>query len=599
MTTDNLLVLGILFVAILLFVSEKLRVDVVAMIVLAALVVAGLVTVEEAFSGFASPAVIVVWAVFIVSGGLTRSGVADLIARQVMRLAGRSQLRLTMLIMVAVGFMSAFMSNVGAAAILLPAVMSVARETDVPPSKLLIPLAWASLLGGNVTMIGTPPNILASSILEGYGGIEPFTFFDFVPMGIVALVAGILYLALVGRRLLPGRTPGGGLADSYPVQEYLTEARVTIDSPLIGKTVQEADLEGRHGLNVIHVHLCCQEGETVPAMTEHRLEPGDELHLEATADAILAAGQTLGLRPVPDRPIQPWEPEPERSAFELAEVVLAPSSSLRRKTLRQIDFRSRFGLAVLAIRHRGETLFERLADVPLDCGDSLLLQGPVETINLLRQEGDFLLLEMPPLETRRTRKAPVAVAILLGVLIVTAAGWLHVSAAMFIGALLMVLSGTLTMDEAYRSIDWQSVFLIAGMLPLGLAMQTTGTAQLLADQIVALVGDWGPLAVMMGIYLVTGLLTEVISNAAAAVLAVPIAIDAALSLGANPHAFVMATVIAASTSFLMPIGHQVNVLVFGPGGYRFADYAKVGIWLNLLLFILTALVLPLIWPLTG
>ncbi|NIV36358.1 MAG: hypothetical protein GWN58_45025 [Anaerolineae bacterium] len=597
MTIDNLLVLGILSVAILLFVSEKLRVDVVAMIVLAALVVTGLVTVEEAFSGFASPAVIVVWAVFIVSAGLTRSGVADLIARQVMRLAGRSQLRLTVLIMVAVGIMSAFMSNVGAAAILLPAVMSVARKTDTPPSRLLIPLAWASLLGGNMTMIGTPPNILASSILESYGGIEPFTFFDFVPMGVVALVAGILFLALVGRRLLPGRAPGGALVDSYPVQEYLTEARVEGDSPLIGKTVQEADLERRHGLNVIHVHLCCQDGETVPATTEHRLEPGDELHLEATAGAILEAGQTLGLRPVPDRPIQPWKPEPERSAFELAEVVLAPTSGFRRKTLRQIDFRSRFGLAVLAIRHRGETLFERLGDVPLDCGDSLLLQGPVETVNLLRQEDDFLLLEMPSIETRRTRKAPLAVAILLGVLAVAAAGWLHVSAAMFIGALLMVLSGTLTMDEAYDSIDWQSVFLIAGMLPLGLAMQSTGTAQWLADQIVALVGGWGPRAVMMGIYLATALLTEVISNAAAAVLAVPIAIDAALSLGANPHSFVMATVIAASTSFLMPIGHQVNVLVYGPGGYRFADYAKVGVWLNLLLFILTALVLPLIWPL--
>ena len=598
MTIDNILVLGILAVSILLFVSERLRVDVVAMVVLVALVVTGLVTVEEAFSGFASPAVIVVWAVFIVSAGLTRSGVADLIARQVLRLAGHSQLRLVALVMVAVGLMSAFMSNVGAAAILLPAVMSVARTTDIPPSKLLIPLAWASLLGGNVTMIGTPPNILASSILESYGDIEPFAFLDFAPMGIVVLAAGILYMVLVGRRLLPERTPGGGLVDSYPVQEYLTETRVADDSPLVGKTVQEADLERRHGLSVIHVHLCCQEGETVSATTEHRLQPGDELHLEATANAILDATQTLGLTPVPDRPIQCWEPEPERSAFELAEVVLAPSSDLRCKTLQEIDFRCRFGLAVLAIRHQGETFFERLGEVSIDLGDSMLLQGPVDKINLLRHEQDFLLLDMPPLETRRTEKAPVAVAILLGVLAVVAVGWLHVSAAMFIGALLMVMSGTLSMDEAYRSIDWKSVFLIAGMLPLGLAMQSTGTAQLLADQIVALVGDWGPLAVMMGIYLVTGLLTEVISNAAAAVLAVPIAIDAALSLGASPHAFVMATVIAASTSFLMPIGHQVNVLVFGPGGYRFADYTRVGAWLNLILFILTALILPLIWPLT-
>jgi di/tricarboxylate transporter len=561
-------------------------------------VVTGLVTVEEAFSGFASPAVITVWAVFIVSGGLTRSGVADLIARQVVRLAGRNQLRLTVLIMVTVGIMSAFMNNIGAVAILLPAVMSVARETDIPPSKLLIPLAWASLLGGNMTMIGTPPNILASSILESYGDIEPFSFFDFTPMGIVVLTAGILYIALLGRRLLPRRTAGGGLADSYPVQAYLTEARVADDSPLIGKTVREADLESQHGLNVIHIHLCCQEGETVSAMTAHRLEPGDELHLEATADAILAASQTLGLAPVPDRAIQPWEPEPERAAFELAEVVLAPSSRFRGQTLRQMDFRSRFGLAVLAIRHEGRTLFARLGDVSLDFGDSLLLQGSVDKINLLRRERDFLLLDMPPLEMRRTRKAPVSVAILLGVLVVVAAGWLHVSAAMFIGALLMVLSGTLTMDEAYRSIEWKSVFLIAGMLPLGLAMENTGTAQLLADQIVALVGNWGPLAVMMGIYLMTGLLTEVMSNAAATVLAVPIAIDAARSLGANPQAFVMAIVIAASTSFLMPIGHQVNVLVFGPGGYRFADFARVGVWLNLILFILTALILPLIWPLT-
>jgi di/tricarboxylate transporter len=597
-TIENLVVLGILAVAVVLFVSEKLRVDVVAMMVLVALVLTGLVTVEEAFSGFASPAVITVWAVFIVSGGLTRSGVADLIARRVVQLAGRSQLRLTVLIMLAVGVMSAFMNNIGAVAILLPAVMSVARETDIPPSKLLIPLAWASLLGGNMTMIGTPPNILASSILESYANIEPFRFFDFTPMGLVVLGAGILYMVLVGRHLLPKRSPGGDLADSYPVQEYLTEARVAGDSPLMGKTVREADLENRYGLNVIHIHLCCQEGETVSAMTDHRLQEGDELHLEATADAILAASQTLGLVPVPDRPIQPWEPEPERSAFELAEVVLAPSSSLRGKTLRQIDFRSRFGLAVLAIRHQGETLFARLGDVALDFGDSLLIQGPVDKINLLRHEREFLLLDMPPLEMRRTQKAPVSIAILLGVLVVVTAGWLHVSAAMFIGALLMVLSGTLTMDEAYRSIEWKSVFLIAGMLPLGLAMENTGTARLLADQIVGLVGNWGPLAVMMGIFVMTGLLTEVMSNAAATVLAVPIAIDAALGLGADPHAFVMAIVIAASTSFLMPIGHQVNVLVFGPGGYRFSDYTKVGVWLNVILFILTALILPLIWPLT-
>jgi di/tricarboxylate transporter len=497
MTIDNILVLGILAGAVVLFVSEKLRVDVVAMIVLVALVLTRLVTVEEGFSGFSSPAVITVWAVFIVSGGLTRSGVADMIARQVVRLAGRSQLRLTVLIMLAVGVMSAFMNNIGAVAILLPAVMSIARETDIPPSKLLIPLAWASLLGGNMTMIGTPPNILASSILESYGSIEPFSFFDFTPMGVVVLAAGVLYMVLVGRHLLPKRTSGGELTDSYQVQQYLTEVRVADDSPLVGKTVREADLGNRHSLNAIQFRLCCQEGETVSAVSDHRLEAGDELHLEAPAEAILSANEALGLVPVPDRPIQPWEPEPERSVFELAEVVLSLTSSLRGKTLRQIDFRSRFGLAVLAIRQLGETLFSRLSDVQLDFGDSLLIRGAVDKINLLRSDRDFLLLDMPPLETRRTQKAPVSIAILLGVLVAVTAGWLHVSAAMFIGALLMVLTGTLTMDEAYRSIEWKSVFLIAGMLPLGLAMENTGTARLLADQITGLLGDQGPLAVMM------------------------------------------------------------------------------------------------------
>jgi di/tricarboxylate transporter len=572
-------------------------VDVVAMIVLAALVLAGLVTIEEAFSGFASPAVITVWAVFIVSRGLTRSGVADSIARLVLRLAGQNSARLTVIIMLGVGLMSAFMNNIGAVAILLPAVVSVARKTNTPPSKLLIPLAWASLMGGNMTMIGTPPNILASGILESYGGLEPFQFFDFMPMGIAILITGVIYMLFVGRRLLPERTTGGDLPQSYQIQEFLTEVRVLDGSPLIGKTVKEADLDNRYGLNVIHIHLCCQDNETASPTSDHWLEVGDELHIEAKPNAILEAEQVLKLQPVPDREIQSWESEPSRIAFELAEVVLAPTSALRGKTFSEIDFRSRFGLSVLALRHQNRTLFSRLGDVPLNFGDSLLVQGPVENINRLRSNRNFLILDMPKPEIRRLKKAPIAILILLGVLLVVSTSLLQVSIAMFIGALLMVLSGTLTMDEAYQSIEWKAVFLIAGMLPLGLAMENSGTAQLIAEQIINLIGDWGAIAVMMGIFIMTGLLTEVMSNAAATVLAVPIAIDAALSMDANPHTFVMAIVIAASTSFLMPIGHQVNVLVYGPGGYQFFDYTKVGVWLNLLLLILTALLLPIIWPL--
>ncbi|MBN2044587.1 MAG: SLC13 family permease [Anaerolineales bacterium] len=597
MSIENILILSILAGAIILFVSEKLRVDVVAMIVLAALVLTGLVNIEEAFSGFASPAVITVWAVFMISGGLTRSGVADSIARFIVQIAGKNSARLTVIIMIGVGFMSAFMNNIGAVAILLPAVVSVARETNTAPSKLLIPLAWASLLGGNMTMIGTPPNILASGILETYGGLEPFKFFDFMPMGIAVLMVGTFYMLFIGRHLLPENSTGNVLTQNYQIQEYLTELRVLSGSPLIGKTVKEADLDNRYGLNVIHIHLCCQDSETASPTSEHRLEAGDELHVEGNPDSIIEAKQTLKLQAVPDRDIKSWDQDPSRQAYELAEITLAPNSQLSGKTFREIDFRSRFGLSVLALRHHNQTFFSRLGDVPLSFGDSLLVQGSAEQINKIRLSRNFLLLDMPRPETRQLSKAPVAIAILIGILLAISTGLLHVSIAMFIGALLMVLTGTLTMEQAYQSIEWKSVFLIAGMLPLGLAMENTGTAQLLANQIINLIGGWGELAVLMGIFVMTGLLTEVMSNAAATVLAVPIAIDAALSMGANPHAFVMAIVIAASTSFLMPIGHQVNVLVYGPGGYQFFDYTKVGIWLNLILMLLTALLLPIFWPL--
>jgi di/tricarboxylate transporter len=263
----------------------------------------------------------------------------------------------------------------------------------------------------------------------------------------------------------------------------------------------------------------------------------------------------------------------------------------------EADLRARFGVTVLAIRHHGESLLTDLADVPLDLGDALLIQGSGEQIGQLRRDDDFLVLDSPPVEMRRTAKSPIAIMILFGVLLVVSTRVLHVSQAMLIGAVLMVLLGVLTMTEAYKAIQWKSVFLIAGMLPLGIAMQNTGTAAFLAEQITDLVGGLGDRAVLMGIFLMTALLTEVMSNAAATVLVVPIAIDAARGIDVNPEPFVMAVVIAAATSFLMPIGHQANVLVFGPGGYKFTDYTKVGVWLNVVIFILVAIFLPIVWPL--
>ena len=591
MTQENILVLAILAVAVILFVSERLRVDLIAMMVLITLTLTGLVSIEEAFSGFASPAVITVWSVYIVSGALFRSGVADTLANFMLKLAGESYLRLLFVIMLTIGVMSSFMNNIGAVAILLPAVVSVARKINVAPSKLLIPMAFTSLLGGKMTLIGTPPNILATSIMETYGGLEPFGFFDFTPMGAIVLGVGILYFLLIGNRLLPDRTPGGDLSTSYHIRDYISEVRIGGQSPLIGQTLPETNLGQQYDLNIIQIQRC--DGGLLVPLQDPVLEAGDLLLVQGSSQNIIKASESLELETILD-----WKfDELSQESQSLVEVTLSPTSQMQGKTLKQSDFRAHYGLTVLAIQHHGKSIGSNIADIPLDLGDALLIQGPEDRIAQLRRDKDFLILETPPMESKRIKKAPLAIMILIGVLAAVSTRILPVSTAMLIGAVLMVLTGVLTMDEAYDSIQWKSVFLIAGMLPMGIAMQNSGTALFLAENIVKLVGNWGTEAVMMGIFLMTALTTEVMSNAAATVLVTPIAIDAARNLGANPQTFVMAVVIAAATSFLMPIGHQANVLVFGPGGYKFGDYTKVGVWLNIIIFIVVLIFLPLIWPL--
>jgi di/tricarboxylate transporter len=593
MTVDNILILLILLGALILFVSEKLRVDVVAMVVLAALLLTGLITVEEAFAGFSSPAVITVIAVFIISGALYYSGVADAIARAVLRVAGDDPIRLLIIIMATAGIMSAFMNNIGAVAIMLPAVISAANSLKIAPSRLLLPLAFSALLGGNLTLIGTPPNILASSILDGYPNLEPFGFFDFLPMGAIVFIGGILYMVFIGRHLLPDRRTITAPSEAYQLRPYLTELLVVEGSPLIGRSVPAAGVGEQYNLNIVHI----ERGDDKPVFPspDQLMRTGDILLVEGQPDDIVNATDALQLMPVPGN--NGLEQDLTAGSAVLAEIALGPRSDLVGQTLQEMDFRNRYDLSVLAMRHAGESIVSRLADIPLEFGDSLLVQGEAGKIDLLRREDDFLVLDRPPTETRRLGKGRLAIVILIATLVVITFGWLDPAAGMFIGALLMILTGVVRMDEAYDAIEWKAVFLIACILPLGVAMETSGTAELIANTLVGLVGGLGPMAVLLAVFLLTALMTEIISNAAATVLVVPIAIDTALSLGASPYAFVMAVVIAASTSFLLPIGHQVNVLVFGPGGYKVTDYTRVGIWLNLIILILVAIFLPIFWPL--
>lgn len=592
MNAEIALTLAIIIVAVILFATEKLRVDVIALLVLLTVAYIGLIPAEAVFAGFASPAVITVWAVYIVSAGLFKTGVAEMLGEWITRVAGTSEPRLIAVIMLACGAMSAFMNNIGATAVLLPAGVGISRKAKVPLSRLLIPLSFASLMGGNMTLIGTPPNILATNILFAQN-LPSFSFFDFTPTGVIVFATGILYMVLVGRHLLPARKSTEEQLADYQSREYVSEVSVLPEGPVAGRSLLESRLGADYDLSVVAI---IRGSEIRTALSrETRIRGGDVLLVEGSVENLMRAQDALGLVIEPERTTELEQIDPEKAY--VVEATLAPRSRMVGRSLREIRFRDRFGFTALAIWRQGAIIAERLRDVRLQFGDALLLRGPRDRLPALQQGNDFLVLEPVTLELRRRDKALLAVGIMALVLLLTTFGGVMISTAMVTGAVLMVLTGCLTMDEAYQSIEWRSVFLIGGMLSLGIAMETTGTARFLADLIVGALGTLGPMAVLAGIYVLAALITEPMSNAAATVLMVPIAIDVALGLGANPQTFALATVIGASTSFLTPVGHQANVLVFGPGGYRFFDFTRVGAPLNLTLFVVTMVFLPIIWPL--
>ena len=592
MTTQIAITLSIIVGALVLFGTEKLRVDVVAMLVLLAVALTGLIPPAEAFSGFSNSAVITVWAVYIVSGGLFKTGVADILGKFILRLSGDSVMRLIAVIMLACGIISAFMNNVGATAMLLPAVVSISRQTKVPVSKLLIPLSFSSLLGGSLTLIGTPANILATSIVAE-NGLPTFGFFDFTIIGSVVFIVGILYMVFIGRKLLPIRQAPGEEEATKDLRKYISEVRVMPDSRLAGQSLFDTRLGADYDMTVIAIIR--DDLEIISLDRDTCIEPEDILLLEGNVENLIRAKDDLGFALETEPHIQVDELDDE--VAHVVEATLAPRSAMVGRSLRSINFRDRYGFNVLAIYRQGEVITQRLQSVELQFGDALLLQGARHRLARLNAKNDFLVLEPVNISSRRRRKMPIAIALMLLVIGLVLFGDFYISTAMVIGAVAMVLTGCLTMDEAYQSIDWRTVFLVAGMLPLGMAMESTGTARYLADILLNVVGGLGPMAVLGGIYLMAALITQPMSNAAAIVLVVPIALDTAMGLGANHLTFTLAVVIGAATSFLTPVGHKANVLVFGPGGYKFFDYTRVGVLLTVFLFIATMIALPILFPL--
>ena len=596
MTPQIALTLAIIFGALIVFGTEKLRVDVVALLVLLTVGLTRLIGPGEVFAGFSNSAVITVWAVYIVSGGLFKTGVADILGKFILRLSGKNEVRLIAVIMLTCGLMSAFMNNVGATAMLLPAVVSVAKQTNIPVSKLLIPLSFSSLLGGKMTLIGTPANILATSIVEKYG-LPTFGFFDFTPVGVVVLGTGILYMVLIGRRFLPIRQPPGTGTSQIKGQlrTYISEVRVLPGGNLSGRTLLEARLGADYELTVIAL---VRGNRTITKLERATIiEQNDILLIEGSAENLLRARKELGLVTANESKRHAELDKLSEQEIGIVESTLAPRSSMVNRSLRSLNFRERYGFTVLAIRRQGEIITKRLRSIRLQFGDDLLLQGPRDRMQELEENNDFLVLEPLEIPERRRRKMPIAIGLMVSVVVLVLFANLDIAIAMVIGAVGMVLSGCLNMDEAYESIDWRTVFLVAGMLPLGTAMETTGTARYIADLMLNAIGNLGPMAALAGMYLLAALITQPMSNAAAMVLVVPIALDTAMGLGANHLTFTLAVIIGAATSFLTPVGHKANVLVFGPGGYKFFDYARVGALLTVFLFIVTMIALPIFFPL--
>lgn len=588
---EPLLVLAVLAGAVYLFTTEKLPVDLVALLVLASLLVLGLVTPSEALSGFSSEATITVAAMFVLSAGLQASGALHSLGRLLAKV--RWPWLFLLVLMLVVGPISAFVNNTAAVAVFLPIVLAAAAASRQSPSQLLIPLSYAAQMGGVCTLIGTSTNLLVNSLARDLGH-PGFGLFDFAPVGVITMGLGFAYLLLVRRWLLPHHAPAQGLTDAYELGKYLTELRVMPGSRLLGRSVAEAGLGEKHGVYVLEL---LRGEEHVWAPRAERVREGDVLLVRGDWSKLSALKDELGLEIDPEFTLSDQSfsaGDGDGRAF--AELMVAPNSRFVGATIASLDFHWHYNATVLAMQRRGEVLRESLKQVELQVGDILLVLAASDEIAQLRRNPNVVVLSERERQQVSRRKVVLSLAIMIAAIGVAALGWLPIVASALLGCIALVALRVLMPEEAYAAIDWRVIMLLAGVIPLGIAMQKSGLAGVLAGGVVDVIGPFGPLAVLAGIYLVTAVLTELMSNNATAVLLTPIAFSTAVSMELSPTPFIVAVLFAASTSFATPVGYQTNTMVYGPGGYRFADYLRIGIPLNLLFWVIAVLAIPVFFP---
>ncbi|MBE7432621.1 MAG: anion permease [Anaerolineales bacterium] len=592
MTLEQWLVFGTLLLTLVLFVTGRWRYDVVALLALLIVTLTGLIPIEQAFIGFGNPAVVTVAAVLVLSRGLQNSGIVGMIGYWLSSLKGGVIIQLAALTAI-VAFLSAFMNNVGALALMLPVVLQISKTKKIPASTLLMPLAFASLLGGMTTLIGTPPNIIVSSFRESTGA-PPFAMFDFTPVGTGVAVAGILFIILIGWRLIPARKSRSDVEGLFDIENYITEVKIPKKSSVDGKRLHEiADFSKSE---VIVIGLIRGSERRMEPSAQTKLLSGDILIVSADAENIKKLIETSGLELVGDKEIPPSELDSDD--VTLFEGVVMPNSIMIGGTPRTLNLRGSYGVNLLAISRQGKLLRARLDSTRFQNGDVLLLQSHVDTLKEVMDRLGCL-----PLAQRDLRLVTpkgqlyLALGIFISALIISAIGLLPVQMAFTAAVLLMVLTRIVNLREAYESVDWSIIILLGAMIPVGTALETTGGAKLIAESILQVSAGLPPAAALIIVLVVTMFLSDLVNNAVAVVLMAPIAIGIAQGMSASVDPFLMAIAIGASCAFLTPIGHQSNTLVMGPGGYKFGDYWRMGLSLEAIVLLVSITLILVFWPL--
>ncbi len=576
--------------AMAMFVWNKIRIDIVAMCVLVALFVLDLIEPEQVLYGLANQATVTVASMFVISAGLVRTGLVEWAARHLDRLAGKTELRLMIILSLTAAILSAFILNAAIVAIFIPVSMVLAKSRKIASSRILIPLSFASQFGGVCTLVGTSTNLIVNSIAVEKG-LEPFGFFDFLPLGLAMVGAGTVYLAAVGHWLLPVRKGEEEQIDRYRLADYLAELQVDEKSPLIGKTWEESKITTETKVELANL-LRGTRAVTRPNRT--RIKAGDILLLHGNVEEIMQVESKYGLKLLKDSKIK--DEKLSSHDVKLSEVLIPPRSNLVGRTLQSAMFFRQHRLTVLAIQRRGRILRERLTDIKLNENDTVLLQGHKDDIAYIMGSPNLIVTnELTDLYLRKDRVV-MALIVLLAVVVLTTLNVMPVMLAGILGAVALVVTQCLTIEEAYHAIDWKIIFLLTGVLPLGLAIENSGATLWLSSHVLQTLAGHGPVMLLAMFYLITAVFTEAMSNNAAAAILAPIAFTTAASCNIDPRPLLVAITFAASTSFATPIGYKTNTMVYAPGGYRFSDFTRIGVPLNLIFWGISVLLIPLIWP---